>query len=111
MVCSQPCVQFILFIKGLEIGWPFFKIRNILKLLLACPLKLHSKFVRANWICSAKCLKMVRKWPMANCYLSSVGGNQCWQEWECVKSPDASQETLHEAMCRADRNTEEMLTK
>ena len=27
-----------------------------------------SKFVPANWICLAKSLKMVGKWPMADCY-------------------------------------------
>ena len=27
-----------------------------------------SEFVLANWICSAESLKMVRKWPMADCY-------------------------------------------
>ena len=35
---------------------------------LASPLKLCSKFVLANWICLPNSLKLVGKWPMADCY-------------------------------------------
>ena len=35
---------------------------------MVSPLEMYSKFGLANQICSAKWDKLVRKWPMADCY-------------------------------------------
>ena len=44
------------------------KVGTFYRLLLASPLKMCSKFVLANWIGWAKSLKVVRKWPVTDCY-------------------------------------------
>ena len=35
---------------------------------MASPLEMYSKFGLATWICLAKWVKLVKKWPMADCY-------------------------------------------
>ena len=38
------------------------------RLLIAVPLKMYSKHGRPKWILVGQMVKLVRKWPMANCY-------------------------------------------
>ena len=45
--------------KGLEIGRPFFQKRA---------LKMYIKIGWSKWILVSQMLKLVRKWPMADCY-------------------------------------------
>ena len=44
------------------------KVGTFYRLLLASPLKICSKYVLANSICSANFLRMVGKWPIVDCY-------------------------------------------
>ena len=65
--CIEESLKAELDIRS-EMGWPFIKVGTFYRLLLGSPLEMFSKFVLANWICLAKSLKMVGKWPMADCY-------------------------------------------
>ena len=35
---------------------------------MASPLEMYSEYVLVITLCSAKMVKLVRKWPMADCY-------------------------------------------
>jgi len=43
-----------------------FEDRAFCRLLIAIPLKMHSKIGQPKWILVGQMLKLVRKWPMAN---------------------------------------------
>ena len=44
--------------------------RIFYRLLIAVPLKMYRKCGQLNWILVRQMLKLVRKWPMADCYFS-----------------------------------------
>ena len=46
----------------------FFEDRIFDRLLIAVPLKMYRKDGRPKWILVSQMLKLVGKWPMANCY-------------------------------------------
>ena len=46
----------------------FLKIGHFCKLSIAIPLKMYSKFGQPKWILVGQMLKLVGKWPMADCY-------------------------------------------
>ena len=46
----------------------FFEDRIFYRLLTAVPLKMYEEFGRPKWIMIGQMLKLVGKWPMADCY-------------------------------------------
>ena len=46
----------------------FLKIGYFIGYYTAVPLKMYGKFGRSKWILVSRMLKLVGKWPMANCY-------------------------------------------
>ena len=54
--------------KGQKLVGRFFEDRTFCRLLIAIPLKMYSKFGQPKWILVGQMLKLVRKWPMANCH-------------------------------------------
>ena len=54
--------------KGQKLVGHFLKIGHFCKLSIAIPLKMYSKFGRPKWILVGQMLKLVGKWPMADCY-------------------------------------------
>jgi len=55
-----------------EIGQPFFEDMIFCRLLIAIPLKMYSKIGQLKWILVGQILKLIGKWPMANCYSSTA---------------------------------------
>ena len=53
--------------QGSEIGWPCFEDKIFYGLLTAVPFKMYWKFGRPKWILVGQMLKLVGKWPMADC--------------------------------------------
>jgi len=54
--------------KGQKLVGRFFEYRTFCRLLIAIPLKMYSKIDQTKWILVSQMLKLVGKWPMANCY-------------------------------------------
>jgi len=54
--------------KGQKLVSHFFDDRTFCRLLIAIPLKMYSKIGQPKWILVSQMLKLVGKWPMANCY-------------------------------------------
>ena len=46
----------------------FFENRIFYRLLIVVPLKMYRKYCQPKWILVGQMLKLVGKWPMANCY-------------------------------------------
>ena len=46
----------------------FWKIGYFYGLLITVPLKMYRKYGRPKWILVSQTLKLVGKWPMADCY-------------------------------------------
>ena len=54
----------------------FFEDRIFYRLLIAVPLRMYRKVDQPNWILVSQMLKLVGKWPIANCYFQYRGYGQ-----------------------------------